>query len=79
MIHVPCGSYNEKCPCMKDRKCTKKFPRQCIDHTQEGNNGYPLYKRRSKENGGNTGFVQLKGQKTKFEIEDKYVKNLFSI
>lgn len=49
MIHGPCGKYNKNCPCMKDNKCTKNFPKQFETNTQVGNDCYPKYKRRSKE------------------------------
>ena len=45
MIHGPCGTFNPSSPCMKDGKCTKHYPRE---------DGYPLYRRRSPEDGGRT-------------------------
>ncbi|KIH43787.1 hypothetical protein ANCDUO_26201, partial [Ancylostoma duodenale] len=54
MIHGPCGPLNPNSPCMKDRKCTKKYPREFIQETQNGNDGYPLYRRRRPEEGGFT-------------------------
>ncbi|GBM86841.1 hypothetical protein AVEN_225062-1 [Araneus ventricosus] len=47
MIHGPCGALNMKSPCMKDKKCTKRFPRKMICETQTAEDGYPLYRRRS--------------------------------
>ncbi|XP_078447025.1 uncharacterized protein LOC144715897 [Wolffia australiana] len=34
---------NPRCPCMKDGKCSKNFPKEFISSTQVNNNGYPLY------------------------------------
>ncbi|EYC32590.1 hypothetical protein Y032_0003g1676 [Ancylostoma ceylanicum] len=42
MIHGPCGPLNPNSPCMKEGKCTKKFPRQFLHTTQTGNDGYLL-------------------------------------
>lgn len=52
MLHGPCGSLNNKSPCMKDNKCTKKYPRQFLKETQTGDDGYPQYRRRSPAEGG---------------------------
>lgn len=54
MIHGPCGSYNYKSPCMKDGKCTKRYPRPLLKETQTGDDGYPLYRRQSPSDGGFT-------------------------
>lgn len=61
MIHGPCGNLNLSSPCMRDGKCTKKYPRNFVEQTQTGNDGYPLYRRRSTENGGMS--VKLKVRK----------------
>jgi hypothetical protein len=45
MIHGPCGYLNKQSPCMKDGKCTKKYPRKLIQHTQTSEDGYPAYRR----------------------------------
>ncbi|GBP91362.1 hypothetical protein EVAR_66979_1 [Eumeta japonica] len=39
-------------PCMKDGKCTKKYPRALVKDTQTNENGYPLYRRRAPQEGG---------------------------
>lgn len=64
MIHGPCGSLNSKSPCMIDGKCSKKYPRTLITETQTGQDGYPLYRRRSVENG---------GFKTSFKLNNVYI------
>lgn len=73
MIHGPCGQYNPKSPCMNEKKCCKKFPKHFVEHTQIGNDGYPAYKRRSKNNGGNVGYLNMKKNNvwTNFEVENK--------
>ena len=60
-------------PCMKDGKCIKNYPRQFIDETQSGNDGYPLYKRRKPENGGFTTTVKVNNQNRDVEIDNRWV------
>ena len=33
MIHGPCGEINQSCVCMKDKKCTKNFPKKFCKKT----------------------------------------------
>ncbi|XP_065356368.1 uncharacterized protein LOC135950766 [Calliphora vicina] len=54
MIHGPCGAMNSNSPCMKDGKCTKKYPRELTSETQTGEDGYPKYRRRAPYAGGFT-------------------------
>ncbi|KAL4112588.1 hypothetical protein QTP88_016342 [Uroleucon formosanum] len=49
MVHGPCGALNPLSPCMADGKCTKRYPRPLVAETVTGNDGYPVYRRRSKE------------------------------
>jgi hypothetical protein len=46
MMHGPCGTLNQKCPCMIDGGCHFNYPRQFSDHTQQGKDVYPVYRRR---------------------------------
>ncbi|KIH66755.1 hypothetical protein ANCDUO_02915 [Ancylostoma duodenale] len=75
MIHGPCGPLNPNSPCMKDRKCTKKYPREFIQETQTGNDGYPLYRRRRPEEGGFTAVVKVRmnNQQAEFEVDNRWV------
>lgn len=46
MIHGPCGDYNKRCPCMKDDKCSKNFPKSFQDETVLDDFGFTIYRRR---------------------------------
>ncbi|XP_039951420.1 uncharacterized protein LOC120768715 [Bactrocera tryoni] len=54
MIHGPCRNLNRSSPCMVDGKCTKRFPKDFTNDTVTHVDGYPIYRRRSTENGGQT-------------------------
>ena len=58
MVHGPCGIFNRTSACMVDNKCIRRYPRSFTPATQTNDDGYPLYKRRSPDQGGHT--VQLK-------------------
>ncbi|KIH67100.1 hypothetical protein ANCDUO_02572, partial [Ancylostoma duodenale] len=75
MIHGPCGPLNPNSPCMKDRKCTKKYPREFIQETQTGNDGYPLYRRRRPGEGRFTAIVKVRknNQQTEIEVDNRWV------
>ncbi|XP_075088445.1 uncharacterized protein LOC107780595 [Nicotiana tabacum] len=47
MMHGPCGELNRHCPCMKQGKCTKHFPKKFNDRTTFDADGFPIYKRRN--------------------------------
>ena len=47
MVHGPCGALNRSSPCMKEGKCSKKFPKEFVKFTEQGQDGYPRYQRRS--------------------------------
>ncbi|XP_072054426.1 uncharacterized protein [Arachis hypogaea] len=46
MIHGPCGRIRPTSPCMKDRRCSKFYPKQFVNYTSFDKDGYPIYKRR---------------------------------
>lgn len=60
MIHGPCGPDNPQSPCMKNGKCSKKYPRTLIKETVHNDNGYPLYRRRAPGDGGQTASVKVR-------------------
>jgi hypothetical protein len=47
MIHDPCVNVNPNSPCMKDEKGTERHPRQLLHDMKTGDDGHPLYRRRS--------------------------------
>ncbi|GBL99593.1 hypothetical protein AVEN_68853-1 [Araneus ventricosus] len=61
MIHGPCGSFNPLSPCMKEGKCTKRYPGNFLKDTQTGHDGYPLYRRRKPEDGGYVTTKKVRG------------------
>ena len=72
MVHGPCGKYfNKNSPCMKDGKCTKKFPKEFIKETRSDLEGYPLYRRRRPEDGGHEAKV-FRGGKD-WPIDNRWV------
>ena len=71
MIHGPCGLLNPLSPCMKDGKCTKKYPRQMFQETQTGGDGYPLYRRRNPDVGGHATTIKIKN--VDFNIDNKWI------
>ncbi|XP_077199856.1 uncharacterized protein LOC143840327 isoform X2 [Paroedura picta] len=55
MIHGPCGDQHLCSPCMKDKMCSKRFPKSFQEDTLPNHNGYPLYRRRDN---GRTAYVR---------------------
>jgi len=48
MIHGPCGAINTNLPRVINGKCYKQYHRELLKDIITGNDGYPLYRRRSK-------------------------------
>ncbi|GFY08003.1 uncharacterized protein LOC104236095 [Trichonephila clavipes] len=71
MIHGPCGAFNNNSSCMSDGKCTKRYPRKLVSDTITGNDGYPLYRRRSVEDGDKS--VVLKVQNIDIEVDNRWI------
>ena len=51
-IYGPCGDLNCLSPCMIERKCTKRFPKDFTIDTFTNDDGYPIYRRRNTDTGG---------------------------
>lgn len=64
MIHGPCGDHNPQSPCMIDRKCSKRYPRPLVAETIHAEDGYPLYRRRSPDDGGRIVNMTVNGTQT---------------
>ncbi|RCN45090.1 hypothetical protein ANCCAN_08900 [Ancylostoma caninum] len=75
MIHGPYGPLNPSSPCMKDRKCSKRYPREFIQETQTGNDGYPLHRRRKPGEGGFAAVIKIRmnNQQTEIEEDNRWV------
>ena len=43
MMRSPCGVARKHSPCMRDGKCTKKFPKAFAERTTTGNDSYQVY------------------------------------
>jgi hypothetical protein len=46
MIHGPCGTGVTYSPCIKDKQCSKFYPKKFVNKTSFDENGYPIYRRR---------------------------------
>ena len=52
MIHGPVRTHQPpNSPCMRDGRCTKHYPREILSATVTARDGYPIYHRRSPEEG----------------------------
>ncbi|XP_048514946.1 uncharacterized protein LOC125501873 [Athalia rosae] len=71
MVHGPCGALNPLSPCMADGKCTKRNPRPLVAETVTGNDGYPVYRRLSKEDNGRT--IKVKVLNQEIEIGNEFI------
>ncbi|GFU96246.1 helitron_like_N domain-containing protein [Trichonephila clavipes] len=71
MIHGPCGSLNNNSPCMSNGKRTKRYPRDLLAETITDNDGYPLYRRLSTEDGGKS--IKLKVLNNTIDVDNRWV------
>ena len=54
MIYGSCGAFNQKSTCMVNGSCRSHYPKELMNQTQTGKDGYPNYKRRAQKDGGFT-------------------------
>ncbi|XP_054091371.1 uncharacterized protein LOC128922976 [Zeugodacus cucurbitae] len=71
MIHGPCGTLNSSSPYMADGKCTKNFPKDFTNDTVTNVDGYPIYRRRNPENGGQSFIKNIIN--TDIDIDNRWV------
>ena len=71
MIHGPCGELNQTSPCMDRGRCTKQYPRILVPNTITGNDGYPLYRRRSTEDCGKSAITKSRNRHIK--VDNRWV------
>jgi hypothetical protein len=74
MLHGPCGLINPKAPCMVDGKCSKHFPKDFCENTEESQDGYPVYRRRDDGKHFVTTLRDKDNKTTKtFEMDNRWV------
>ena len=72
MVHTPCNQ-GYSAPCRKHGgHCKAHFPKEFINYTMSQEDGYPSYRRRSKEYGGHTGEKYIRGR-GKIMIDNSWI------
>ena len=71
MVHGPCGKKFPNSPCMKDGRCTKKYPKEFILETRSDLEGYPLYRRRKLDDGGR--MARIKRGNDVVDIDNQWI------
>ena len=64
MMHGPCGTLDPNCPCMKNGKCSKRFPKSFQDKTTFDADGFPIYRRRD---------AGVKARKSGVDLDNRWV------
>ena len=75
MIHGPCEGVNMSSPCLNKTKktCEKNYPKELISQTISSDNSYPVYRRRSTEEGGNTAEIWVSHVKQTITLDNRWV------
>ena len=60
---------------MQDGHCGKRYPKQYMTETQLGTDSYPLYRRRSPDNGGqvSNNTMRIGGSRVDQEIDNRWI------
>ncbi len=72
MIHGPCGPQSNS-PCMDGSRCRKMFPKRFSSETVADVEGYPLYRRRSPEEGGQVMQIRRSGESECRLIDNRWI------
>ena len=70
MLHGPCGSENPTLSCMRDGYCKYGYKKDYISATELSEDGFPLYRRRSPEEGGNSCLKWRGGKRVQYTNAD---------
>ena len=70
MVHNPCTG-KKRAKCKIGDKCSKGYPKAFTKETQTGEDGYPRYRRRKKEDGGQQFEKYIDGEK--FTITNEWI------
>ncbi|GBP85793.1 hypothetical protein EVAR_77897_1 [Eumeta japonica] len=62
---------NRNSPCMQEGHCSKDILELFSEQTISGENGYPLYRRKSPQHGGFTAKIRLRGQE--IDLDNRWV------
>ena len=75
MVHGPCGVTNRNSPCMQDGVCKKGYPKCHVESTQQGDDAYPRYRRRSTADGGHVSKLKMRayGKWMQVEVDNTWV------
>ena len=75
MVHGPCGVINRNSPCMQDGVCKKGYPKCHVESTQQGDDAYPRYRRRSTADGGHVSKLKMRayGKWMQVEVDNTWV------
>jgi hypothetical protein len=64
MMHGPCGALNPNSPCMKNNRCSKRYPKEFHEETNLDEQGFATYRRR------NNGRYVMKGG---YRLDNRWV------